>query len=174
MSKIDTQLKDDFKRARSAVERYGVRVYIGDVEDPNTGIFDGLEIGIDYANDLEMSLFVLVHLFGHTAQWNTVPAYRTIDQRAKPGAPAEVIEEARVYEENASRLGLQLMHDAGIANRDQWISDWRASDWRYLSTYYRTGTLPSWSDCRITGQPLLAPLPIPHFIPERFETRYAF
>ena len=174
MPKIDLQLKEDFRRVRSAVETYGVRVYIGDVIDPNTGIFDGSEIGIDYANDLEMSLFVLVHLFGHTAQWNTVPAYRTIDQRAKPGAPAEVIEEARIYEEHASRLGLELLHQAGVLDRDQWISDWRASDWKYLSTYYTTGKLPDWNGCRITGQPLLAPMPIPRFIPQRFETRYAF
>ena len=174
MSTVDAQLEDDFRRARSAVERYGVRVYIGDVADPNTGIFDGLEIGIDHANELEMSLFVLVHLFGHTAQWNTVPAYRTIDQRAKPGAPPDVIEDARLYEENASRLGLQLLHQAGVTDRDQWLSDWRASDWKYLSTFYATGTLPDWNCCRITGQPLLQPMPIPPFVPERFSTRYAF
>jgi len=174
MSKIDGALKDDFRRARDAVERYGVRVYIGDVADPNTGIFDGCEIGIDYANDLEMSLFVLVHLFGHTVQWNTVPAYRTIDQRAKAFAAADVIEEARLYEENASRLGMQLLHEAAVTSRDQWLSDWRASDWKYLSTYYATGKLPAWSDCRISGQPLLTPMAIPTFSPQRFATRYAF
>ena len=174
MSKIDLSLKDAFRRARDRIEGYGVRVYIGDVKDPNTGIFDGSEIGVDYANDLEMSLFVMVHLFGHTVQWNSVPAYRTIDTRAKPGAPADVIEEARVYEENASRYGLQLLHEAGIADRDQWISDWRASDWKYLSTYYATGKLPAWSECRSTGHPLIQPLAIPPFVPHRFYTRYAF
>lgn len=174
MSKIDLALKETFRHARNAIESYGVRVYIGDVQDPNTGIFDGAEIGIDYANDLEMSLFVLVHLFGHTVQWNTVPAYRTIDQRAKPGAAPEVIEEARVYEQNASRYGLQILHEAKILDRDQWISDWWASDWRYLSTYYRTGKLPPWSDCRSTGHGLITPLAIPAFVPHRYYTRYAF
>ena len=174
MSKIDLALKETFRRARDAIEGYGVRVYIGDVQDPNTGIFDGAEIGIDYANDLEMSLFVLVHLFGHTVQWNTVPAYRTIDQRAKPGAPPSVIEEARVYEENASRYGLQLLHEAKIDDRDQWISDWWASDWKYLSTYYQTGKLPPWSGCRSTGHARITPLPIPEFVPHRYYTRYAF
>ena len=119
MSKVDVELKEHFRRARARVETYGVRVYIGDVLDPNTGTFDGAEIGIDYANDLEMSLFVLVHLFGHTVQWNTVPAYRTIDQRVRPGAAPAIIEEARVYEENASRYGLQLLHEAGVEERDQ-------------------------------------------------------
>ena len=81
---------------------------------------------------------------------------------------------ARVYEENASRLGMQLLHEAGVTNRDQWISDWRASDWKYLSTYYATGSLPAWRDCRISGQPLLTPMAIPPFTPQRFATRYAF
>src|SRR6266700_2830475 len=96
--KLDLELKNAFRLCRARVESYGVRVYVGDVLDPNTGTFDGAEIGIDYANDLEMSLFVLVHLFGHTAQWNTVPSYRTIDTRVRPGAQPEYIEESRVYE----------------------------------------------------------------------------
>jgi hypothetical protein len=174
MSKIDSALKDCFRRARARVESYGVRVYVGDVPDPNTGIFDGAEIGIDYANDLEMSLFVLVHLFGHTVQWNTVPSYRTIDKRVHAGAPPDVIEEARSYERDASRIGLQLFHEAGITDRDQWISDWCGSDWKYLSTFYATGKLPPWEDCRSTGHPPLTPMPIPNFIPERFYVRYAF
>ncbi len=174
MSKIDLALKDDFRRARARVEQYGIQVYIGDVIDPNTGTFDGMEIGIDYANDLEMSLFVLVHLFGHTVQWNTVPAYRSIDQRVRPGVSAEIIEEARSYEQNASRYALQLFHEAGVAHRDAWLSDWWASDWKYLSTYYATGKLPTWADCRSFDHTPLTPLPIPKFKPERFHPRYAF
>jgi hypothetical protein len=175
MSKLDLPLKQAFRQVRARVESYGVRVYVGDVQDPNTGTFDGAEIGIDYANDMEMSLFVLVHLFGHTVQWNLVPAYRTIDTRVKPGAPPEIIEEARVYEQNASRIGLQLLHDAGVRDRDRWISDWWVSDWSYLSTYYATGKLPAWADCRKhdTGA-LLEPLPIPVFTPRRYYPRYAF
>jgi hypothetical protein len=172
--KVDLHLKDEFRRVRDRVEAYGVRVYIGDVVDPNTGTFDGAEIGIDWANDLELSLFVLAHLFGHTVQWNTVPAYRTIDTRVRPGAAPEVIEEARVYEQNASRLGLQLLHEAGVTDRDQWISDWWASDWKYLSTYYATGKLPEWNSCRSVGHERIVPMPIPPFTPRRIYSRYAF
>ena len=175
MAKVDLGLKDAFRRVRATVEDvFGVRVYVGDVPDPNTGIFDGAEIGIDFANDLETSLFVLAHLFGHTVQWNTVPAYRTIDNRARAGASPEVIEEARVYEKDASCLGLALLHRAGITDRDQWISDWWGSDWKYLSTYYATGQLPPWESCRSAGHPLLTPLEIPKFTPTRFVARYAF
>jgi hypothetical protein len=174
MSMVNVELHETFRRVRDEVERRGVRVYIGDVLDPNTGSFDGAEIGIDYANDLEMSLFVLLHLFGHTAQWCTVPVYRTIDERVRPGAPPEVIEEARAYEQEASRLGLTLLHASGIRDRDLWMSDWSGSDWRYLSTFYATGVLPIWSACRSSGHPPLEPLPIPDFVPRRFHTRYAF
>lgn len=175
MPKLDLALKETFRRARRAVESdFGVRVYIGDVPDPNTGTFDGSEIGIDFANDSEMSLFVLVHLFGHTAQWNTVPAYRTIDARVKPGAPAEVIDEARTYEQNASRIGLALMHHAGIHDRDAWISNWWASDWEYLSHFYSTGELGDWRGFQRQGAPLLEPLAIPAFVPHRYYARYAF
>jgi hypothetical protein len=174
VSKTDLAIKADLRRTRDRVEGYGIRVYVGDVRDPNTGTFDGAEIGIDWANDVETSLFVLAHLFGHTVQWNTVASYRTIDARAVPGAPAEVIEEARLYEQNASRLGMTLLHEAGVTGRDQWISDWWASDWRYLSTYYATGRLPDWQSCRVMGQPLLLPLSIPAFQPNRYQPRYAF
>jgi hypothetical protein len=175
MPKLDLSLKEDFRRARRAIEEdFGVKVYIGDVPDPNTGTFDGAEIGVDFANDLEMSLFVLVHLFGHTAQWNTVPAYRTIDNRTKPGAPPEVIDEARTYEQNASRIGMGLMHHAGIHHRDAWISDWWASDWKYLSIFYASGKLPVWAECRSFDHPRLQPLPIPKFVPHRYYARYAF
>jgi hypothetical protein len=177
MPKLDLKAKEDFRKARRAIEEdYGLRVYIGDVPDPNTGTFDGSEIGVDFANDLEMSLFVLVHLFGHTVQWNTVPSYRTIDSRVRPGAPPEVIDESRVYEKNASRLGLQLLHAAGVRDRDRWISDWWASDWSYLSTFYRTGKLPRWSEHRVAEgtAEILEPLEIPRFTPQRFYARYAF
>jgi hypothetical protein len=174
MAKLDLALKEAFRRARARVESYGVRVYIGDVLDPNTGTFDGAEIGIDWANDLEMSLFVLVHLFGHTAQWNTVPAYRTIDSRVRPGAAPELIEEARVYEHNASRLGLTLLHEAGVRDHDQWLADWCGSDWSYLSHFYATGALGDWRAFRSTGHRPLEPLAIPEFTPHRYYTRYAF
>ena len=59
-------------------KKYGVEVVISDVVDPNTGDFDGQQILIDYDQDLEVALFVLVHLFGHTVQWNVSEAYRNL------------------------------------------------------------------------------------------------
>jgi len=174
MAKVDLQLKECFRAVRAGVENYGLKVYIAYVLDPNPVPSDGTETGIDYANDLEMSLCVLVHLFGHTVQWNTVPEYRNFESKVKPGSAPDLIEQARVYELNASRLGLQLLHELGVRDRDQWLSNWCLGDWTYLSTYYRTAKLPAWSDCIVHDAPLIEPLAIPSFEPQRFYPRYAF
>jgi hypothetical protein len=175
MSKIDERFRDYFRRVKRRVEEgYRIPVEVCDVLDPNTGSFDGSKIWIDYANSLEMSLFVLVHLFGHTVQWNLVPEYRTIDQRVRPGCDETLLEESRVYELNASRYGLSLLHEEGILDLDQWLADWRGSDWEYLSHFYRTGVLGNWEDFRRSGHELIRPLEIPSFTTGAYSPRYAF
>ena len=175
MTKNDVSLKAVFRRARTAIEsEYGIAVAICDVLDPNTGSFDGARIEIDFACDLEMSLFVLIHLFGHTVQWNLHPPYRTIDQRVKVGADSATIAEAMRYEKEASRYGIQLLHQCGVHQLDQWVSDWWASDWSYLSHYYRTGILGDWKDFRGATSTPLEPVPIPPFTPHAWFVRYAF
>jgi hypothetical protein len=62
-----TDFQEAFNRVELLIEkRYGIPVSISDVLDPNTGDFDGSCIKVDYDQDLEVALFVLVHLFGHT------------------------------------------------------------------------------------------------------------
>ena len=83
----------DFAEAYNRVERliesrYGLPVSISDVLDPNTGDFDGLHIKIDYALDLELALFVLLHLFGHTVQWNISADARRLGLDSTPGKTA--------------------------------------------------------------------------------------
>src|SRR5438045_9656796 len=107
------------KRAFDALEwhieeRYKVPVIITDVLDPNTGDFDGAEIKLDYANDLEIALFVLAHLFGHTVQWTTNPRQRELVLAyGRVAPPLELFEEVRVYERDASAPALQLFREAG-------------------------------------------------------------
>lgn len=158
---------------RSSAESFGLRIVWAELPPPNTGAFDGTEIILHHDNDAEIALFVLAHLFGHTVQWSQDPFCRELDRLARPGAPPDVIELARVYEQQASRLGLALLHRAGITSHDQWLSDAFASDWQYLSTNYASGHLIDRAQCRAHG-PLLAPEPIPPFSLTRFAPRYAF
>jgi hypothetical protein len=168
--------EDAFARVERWIERrYGVPVSISDVLDPNTGDFDGLRIAVDYDQDCESALFVVVHLFGHTVQWNTSEEYRTLGLDTAPGKSDEVLARIREYEKTATRYSVQLMHEAGVMHLDRWASDWWHADWRFLEHYYRTGERLNVRALIRPGEgELLTPLPIPEFSPTRWTSRWAF
>ena len=56
--------------AQRIEEAYSLNVNIGPVTGSYTGQFDGKEIWVDLDRDPEEAVFILVHLFGHTVQWN--------------------------------------------------------------------------------------------------------
>ena len=134
----------DYKKAYDLVERriedrYNIPVSISEVLKPNTGDFDGLRIMVNYDQDLESALFVLVHLFGHTVQWNISAEYRELGTDLSIGKGEAELARIHDYEKNATRYSLQLMHEAGVKDLDRWVSDWWGADWRYLKHYYQTG-----------------------------------
>jgi hypothetical protein len=75
------------------------------------------------------------------------------------------------YEAEACRFSLQLLHDAGIHDLDQWISDFARCDIDYLIYFYKTGEKRPFRSFWQDGAPLLTPLPIPEFRPARWLTR---
>src|SRR5712672_133867 len=50
------------------------------------------------------------------------------------------------------RFGMQLLHEAGIRDFDQWYSDFVVTDWHYLKRYYQDGAIPPWRECVATAQ----------------------
>jgi hypothetical protein len=180
---VPEHLSDDdrrFMRAFNTVEtwiedRYQLPVVITDVLDPNTGDFDGVTIKLDYRNDLEVALFVLAHLFGHTVQWATDERARWLGTCYAAKAPPDALfEEIRIYEQNASRLAMQLFIEAGVTDLDQWLTDWAAADWEFLAHFYRTGDRVDFRRFFRPGQPRLEPLTIPPFRPQRWVSRFSF
>lgn len=175
-----TERERRFKGAYDAVAheievRWGIPVVIGDVVNPNTGDFNGAEILLDYELDIEMALFVMAHLFGHTAQWATDEAARELGTRyASVAPPAEVLPKIRDYERDASRLAIRLFHDAGVTDLDGWLSDWAAADWGYLEHFYRTGEKADFRAFYRPGGPVLDPMPIPSFEASRWVSRFSF
>jgi hypothetical protein len=169
-----------FKAAYDAVAeviegRWQIPVVISDVLDPNTGDFNGAEILLDHTLDLEVALFVLAHLFGHTAQWSTDPGARDLGTRyASVAPPEEVLPAIRDYERDASRIAMQLFHEAGVTDLDGWLSDWAAADWGYLEHFYRTGERGDFRVFFREDAPRLTPLPIPAFQAQRWVSRYSF
>jgi len=167
------RLQAVFNRVERMIEdRWGVPVHIQDVPNPFTGDLDGEQILVDYDLEVEEALFILVHLFGHTVQWNLSAHAREIGL-ARPGTwTDEMLAEVEAYEHEACRYSLQLLHEAGVTDLDQWVSDFSACDCAYLLHFYKTGEkrpfLTFWTD----GTPLLAPLAIPAFQPTRWVSRY--
>src|SRR5262245_56331352 len=51
-------------------DHYGINVRSVDVAAPFSGDLDGQEIRLDPEFGVELMVFNLVHLFGHTVQWN--------------------------------------------------------------------------------------------------------
>jgi hypothetical protein len=161
---------DDWSRSVRLVEARLARVYripivTRDVPDPLTGDLDGAEIHIDYAVEEELRLFLLAHLFGHTVQWNTDPHALEIGQLFTPPVSEAELTPILEYEEQAARYSLTLLHEAGVTDRDQWLADFSATDLAYLGHYYRTGEKRDFESFRVTGAPLLEPLPVPKFTP---------
>src|SRR6188508_2240641 len=58
-----------WRAVTSGVVKRGFAVEYRDLEPPRTGIFNGLAIVIDPDVGFEMQCFLLLHLFGHSAQW---------------------------------------------------------------------------------------------------------
>ena len=170
----DDRLREAFNTLEPYIERrYGVPVLIKDVPDPFTGDLDGGEIHVDYTNDVESAVFIIAHLFGHTVQWNLSERARRTGTEAQQNPSEEKLAELETYEREACQYSLQLFHDAGVHDFDQWISDFAACDFAYLSHYYRTGKKRAFLTFWKSGQPLLKPLGIPDFSPTRWLARYS-
>ncbi len=170
---------DRFRAAFNAVEayierRYGLPVVITDVPDPFTGDLDGASIAVDYDLDAEEALFILVHLFGHTVQWNVSPRERELgllEVRADQPPPEPLLAELAEYERTGARYSLQLFHEAGVHDLDQWLADFASCDVAYLLHFYRTGEKRPFRSFWRDGSPPLDPLPIPDFRPTKWITR---
>src|SRR4029079_6664166 len=92
--------------------RYNLPVVSTDVPDPFTGDLDGASILVDYDLDAEDALFILVHLFGHTVQWNVSPADRALGLLDVRDPSDELLASLARYERDAARYSLQLFHEA--------------------------------------------------------------
>lgn len=161
-------LREVWNRVEREIEtRYDIPVRISDVPHPFTGDLDGAAIAVDHDLDLEEALFILIHLFGHTVQWNVSPRARELAEAQ--GTPQvwtpEALAAVEEYERDACRISLQLLHEVGVRDLDQWVSDFAACDLRYLFHFYKTGERGAFFSFWKPGTPLLTPLPIPEFHP---------
>jgi hypothetical protein len=153
------------------VHSYGIRVVTRDVPDPLTGDLDGAEIHIDYAVTPEQRLFLLAHLFGHTVQWNVNPLAFELGRPRNPPVSEEAMPALIEYEQDAARYALSMLHEIGITELDQWLSDYTACDMAYLTHYYRTGEKKEFSTFWRDNTARIEARPVPAFVPTRRSRR---
>ena len=170
----DERFLEVFNRLEKIIEeKYGIPVRIKDVPNPFTGDLDGAEIHVDYNEDPEDALFILVHLFGHTIQWNLDPKAIEIGMAVFNLEPTpENLAALEVYEVQACQYSLQLMHEAGVLDKDQWLADFAACDFAYLRDFYLTKEKKPFRSFWKSGCPTLQPIPIPDFQPKELMTRW--
>jgi hypothetical protein len=173
MKPSDERFREVFNILEPYIERrYGIPVIIKDVPDPFTGDLDGAEIHVDYQNDIENAVFIIAHLFGHTVQWNLSEYARRIGYEVPKDPSDEKLDELERYEREACRYSLQLFHDAGVTDLDQWVADFAACDFAYLRHFYKTGQKRPFREFWKDSQPKLEPLAIPEFQPHRWISRW--
>jgi hypothetical protein len=169
----DDRFREIYNTLQPYIEnRYGVPVLISAVAHPFTGDLDGGEIHVDYDVSMEEAVFIIAHLFGHTVQWNLSAYAREIGRVVQQSPSEERLRELYQYEREACRYSMQLFHEAGVGDVDQWLSDFAACDFAYLQDFYRTGRKAPFRSFWKDGQPLLAPLPIPLFQPTHWVSRW--
>ena len=152
------------ERVKAHIEgAYGIRVITRDVPDPLTGDLNGAEIHIDYAVTPEQRLFLLAHLFGHTVQWNVDPDAYELGQPRQPPVKEDALPALMEYEKEAARYALRMIHDVGITDIDQWLSDYTACDMAYLRHYYCTGEKRDFLSFWRADTPLIEAQPFPEF-----------
>src|SRR5258708_15095793 len=144
---------------------YSLKVNVGPVTGSYTGQFDGKEIWADLDRDPEEAVFILVHLFGHTVQWNLDEKLRLLGL-ANSGVKTEDLPRIYQYERQASQFGLALLEETGEFRLARLLSDCFGADWKFLAHFYRTGAKRRFEREQGADEPLLAALPIPGFTPQ--------
>jgi len=156
---------------RTIEERWGIPITTRDVAEPFTGDLDGARIELDYDLPIGDAVFILLHLFGHTVQWNVSERMREVGLAPVKDASDTLLAEIEAYEREAGRYSAQLLHELGVHELDQWLADFTSADIAYLLHFYRTGEKLPIEQVWRGGEPPIQPIPIPHFQPTSWIAR---
>lgn len=151
--------------------KYHLPVVIRDIPKPFHGDLDGAEIDIDGETDPAERLFLILHLFGHTVQWDTSERARAIGRPLPVPVDDALLPELLAYEREAAGYAVALLHELGAGDLDQWFTDIAEADLAYLTHYYKTGEKRPVTEFFRANRPVVAATPIPEFQPKRWISR---
>jgi hypothetical protein len=163
------RLNDLALRAEEYLEtKYHLPVHIRAIPKPFHGDLDGAEIDIDGDTEPAERLFLILHLFGHTVQWDTSERAREIGRPLPVPVSEELLPELLAYEREAAGYAVELLHELGASDLDGWFSDIAEADLAYLTHYYRTGEKRPVTEFFRANCPVVQPKPIPPFQPQQW------
>lgn len=133
------------------------------------GDLDGKRIFIGSHLAPEEKLFNLLHLSGHSIQWNVDDLLRSLGSELYQHPDDKLLKRLQVYEWQANCYALSILHKAGIKKLDGWITKKYIIDMLYLTYFYKTGKKLKRITKTAKAYPFkrkLKPKPIPEFVPE--------
>ena len=127
-------------KCEKVVKEMGLIVeYTHNLDPFYKGDLDGQKIFIGIHLHDEEKLFNLVHLAGHSIQWNLDEYLRTLGSELYRNPDDEMLKKLQTYEWQANCYGLSILHLAGVSTLDDWLSKKYITDMLYLTHFYKTG-----------------------------------
>lgn len=169
MSTKKSGFKKALQKSEEVVKELGLEiVYTHNLDPFYKGDLDGKRIFIGEHLSSEEKLFNLLHLAGHSVQWNINELLRTLGSHLYLNPDDKLLKKLQKYEWQANCYALAILHKAGISNLDKWLTKKYVLDMLYLTHFYKTGKKLK----RITKiakaypfERALKVIPVPHFTP---------
>lgn len=128
------------KKIEQTVSAMGLVIQYTQNFDPFfKGDLDGKTIFIGSNLSAEEKVFNLLHLAGHSIQWNIDPLLRSLGSELYQNPDDELLKRLQVYEWQANCFALSILHKSGVVNLDRWLSRKYIIDMLYLTHFYKTG-----------------------------------
>ncbi len=157
------------KACEQVVEGMGLKVtYTHNLDPFFKGDLDGERIYIGHHLNAEEKLFNLVHLAGHSVQWNIDKLLRELGSELYLNPSDKLLKKLQTYEWQANCYGLSILHKAGITDLDKWLTKKYVLDMLYLTHFYKTGKKLKQITKVAKAYPFkreLKVIPIPQFTP---------
>ena len=103
------------------------------------GDLDGIRIWIASALDDDEELFNVLHLVGHSVQWNVSNELRSLGSVLHLKPDDGTLYKLQQYEWEANCYGLCILHKLQVLDLDEWLSRKYTEDMYYLTHFYKTG-----------------------------------
>lgn len=133
-------MKEALQKIYAYAESLGLKVINSDTLDPYfKGDLNGVEIWISKSLSEEEQMFNIVHLLGHSVQWNVSKKLRFLGSVLHEHPSDHLLRKLQDYEHEANCYGLYALHQIGIMYLDEWLEREYTQDMLYLTHFYKTG-----------------------------------